>query len=59
MAMEELWLWLAIAAGLLSIVYGVIQIRSILAAPAGNERMQEIAKAATGLSGRFNQLRPR
>ena len=45
MAMEELWLWLAIAAGLLSIVYGVIQIRSILAAPAGNERMQEIAKA--------------
>ena len=45
MAMEELWLWLAIAAGLLSIVYGVIQIRSILSAPAGNERMQEIAKA--------------
>ncbi len=45
MAMEELWLWLAIAAGLLSIVYGIIQIRSILSAPAGNERMQEIAKA--------------
>ena len=45
MAMEELWLWLAIAAGLLSIVYGVIQIRSILSAPAGDERMQEIAKA--------------
>jgi K(+)-stimulated pyrophosphate-energized sodium pump len=45
MAMEELWLWLAIAAGLLSIVYGVVQIRSILSAPAGNERMQEIAKA--------------
>ncbi len=45
MAMEELWLWLAIAAGLLSIVYGAVQIRSILSASAGNERMQEIAKA--------------
>ncbi len=45
MAMEELWLWLAIAAGLLSIVYGAVQIRSILAASPGNDRMQEIAKA--------------
>ncbi|MCP2680376.1 sodium-translocating pyrophosphatase [Maricaulaceae bacterium NA33B04] len=45
MAMEELWLWLAIAAGLLSIIYGAVQIRSILSASAGNERMQEIAKA--------------
>jgi K(+)-stimulated pyrophosphate-energized sodium pump len=45
MAMEELWLWLAIAAGVLSIVYGAVQIRSILSASAGNERMQEIAKA--------------
>ena len=30
---------------LLSLVYGVYAIRSVLAAPAGNERMQEIAQA--------------
>ncbi|MCR9128262.1 MAG: sodium-translocating pyrophosphatase [Alphaproteobacteria bacterium] len=45
MAMEGLWLWLAIGAGLLSIIYGAVQIRSILSASAGNERMQEIAAA--------------
>ncbi|XBQ15845.1 MAG: sodium-translocating pyrophosphatase [Oceanicaulis sp.] len=45
MGMEALWLWLAVAAGVLSIVYGAVQIRSILSASAGNERMQEIAKA--------------
>ncbi|MGX6647722.1 sodium-translocating pyrophosphatase [Maricaulaceae bacterium MS644] len=45
MGMESLWLWLAIAAGLLSIVYGAVQIRSILAASPGTERMQEIARA--------------
>ncbi len=45
MAMDGLWLWLAIGAGLLSIIYGAVQIRSILAASAGSERMQEIAAA--------------
>ncbi|MCH8521091.1 sodium-translocating pyrophosphatase [Glycocaulis sp.] len=41
----ELWLWLVIGAGLLSLIYGAVTIRSILSASAGNERMQEIAKA--------------
>jgi K(+)-stimulated pyrophosphate-energized sodium pump len=45
MAMDELWLWLAVAAGLIAIAYGVIQVRRILAASPGSERMQEIAAA--------------
>src|SRR5262245_46695271 len=39
------WLWLAIAAGLIAVVYGVIPMLSILRLPVGNERMQEIAAA--------------
>jgi K(+)-stimulated pyrophosphate-energized sodium pump len=39
------WLWLAIAAGILAVVYGVISMMSILRLPAGNARMQEIAAA--------------
>ncbi len=38
-------LWLAIAAGVIAIVYGLFSMRWILAQPAGNERMQEIAAA--------------
>ncbi|MEP7245019.1 MAG: sodium-translocating pyrophosphatase [Gammaproteobacteria bacterium] len=39
------WLWLAIAAGLIAVVYGVFSMMSILRLPAGNARMQEIAAA--------------
>ena len=38
-------LWLSIAAGVLAILYGVISVRWILALPAGNPLMQEIAAA--------------
>src|ERR1700704_4556241 len=38
-------LWLIVLCGLLAIVYAVWAIRSVLAADAGNARMQEIAAA--------------
>src|SRR6201991_3784430 len=39
------WLWLAIAAGLIAVVYGIFSMMSILRLPAGNARMQKIAAA--------------
>jgi len=40
-----MWLWLAIASGVLAVVYGIVSMMQILALPAGNARMQEIAAA--------------
>jgi K(+)-stimulated pyrophosphate-energized sodium pump len=39
------WLWLAIAAGVIAVLYGIVSMVSILALPTGNARMQEIAAA--------------
>jgi K(+)-stimulated pyrophosphate-energized sodium pump len=39
------WLWLAVAAGVVAVLYGVISVFSILSLPTGNARMQEIAAA--------------
>ena len=38
-------LWLSIAAAVVAILYGVVSVRWVLAQPAGNARMQEIAAA--------------
>jgi K(+)-stimulated pyrophosphate-energized sodium pump len=43
--MDPMLYWLVIAAGVLAIVYGIWATRSVLAASAGNARMQEIAAA--------------
>jgi K(+)-stimulated pyrophosphate-energized sodium pump len=39
------WLWIAIGAGVLAVLYGLVSVMAILRLPAGNERMQEIAAA--------------
>jgi len=39
------WLWAAIAAGVLAVLYGIFSTNTILRLPAGSARMQEIAAA--------------
>jgi K(+)-stimulated pyrophosphate-energized sodium pump len=39
------WLWLAIGAGVIAVLYGVFSMLAILKLPAGNARMQDIAAA--------------
>ena len=39
------WLGLAVAAGVIAVLYGIVSMMSILRLPAGNPRMQEIAAA--------------
>jgi K(+)-stimulated pyrophosphate-energized sodium pump len=41
----DLALWLIVLAGALSIVYGIVTTRSLMAADVGNDRMQEISAA--------------
>ncbi len=50
------WLWVAIAAGVVAVLYGIASVRSILALPAGDERMQVIAAAIqTGAKAYLNR----
>ena len=42
---NESALWMAISAGLLAVIYGMISTKWIIKQPAGNQRMQEIAQA--------------
>ncbi len=50
---NESALWLAIAAGALAILFGVVSTQWVLKRPAGNERMQNIAKAIQEGAGAY------
>src|SRR5690348_16507784 len=51
-----LWLWAAIAAGVLAVLYGVFSMSAILRLPSGSARMQEIAAAIqTGAKAYLNR----
>jgi K(+)-stimulated pyrophosphate-energized sodium pump len=42
---DEIALWLAMGAGVLAVLYGLVSIQWVIKQPAGNERMQSIAQA--------------
>jgi K(+)-stimulated pyrophosphate-energized sodium pump len=51
-----MWLWAALAAGVLAVLYGVFSTASVLRLPAGSARMQEIAAAVqTGAEAYLNR----
>jgi K(+)-stimulated pyrophosphate-energized sodium pump len=50
---NEFALWLAIGAGVLAILYGAMSVRWILKQPAGNDRMQQIARAIQEGAGAY------
>jgi K(+)-stimulated pyrophosphate-energized sodium pump len=50
---SDVALWLAIGAGVLAILFGIVSTQWILKQPAGNDRMQEIAQAIQEGAGAY------